>query len=79
MQITPASIVVYGPQGCGKTRNAQRLKKALGLSTVVDDWKYGFTRGWPRKGALLLFIEPPPEHFTLPAMTFAEAMRKVAA
>lgn len=31
-----ASIIVHGPQGCGKTRNAERMRKALGLSRVID-------------------------------------------
>lgn len=33
----PLSIVVYGPQGCGKTRAAQALAKHFGLDTIVDD------------------------------------------
>jgi hypothetical protein len=32
------SIIVYGPQGCGKTRWAERIAKHFGLATVVDDW-----------------------------------------
>ena len=30
------SIIVYGPQGCGKTRNAAVLLKAFKLTKAVD-------------------------------------------
>lgn len=30
------SCVVYGPQGCGKTRHAKRIAKHLGLSKIVE-------------------------------------------
>lgn len=32
------SVVVFGPQGCGKTRNAEALAAHFGLRFVVDDW-----------------------------------------
>jgi MoxR-like ATPase len=32
------TIVIHGPQGCGKTRNAQALAKHFGCKKVVDDW-----------------------------------------
>lgn len=35
------SKIVYGPQACGKTRNAAALAKHFGLSRVVDDWAPG--------------------------------------
>lgn len=35
------SVIVQGPQACGKTRNAARIAKALGLSKIVDDWQPG--------------------------------------
>lgn len=34
----PKVIIVFGPQGCGKTRNAARIASALGAGSVVDDW-----------------------------------------
>lgn len=37
----PSSVIVYGPQGCGKTRNAERIKKILGLKRIVDGWPEG--------------------------------------
>lgn len=35
------SKIVYGPQACGKTRNAATLAAHFGLSHVVDDWQPG--------------------------------------
>ena len=34
-------LVIYGPQACGKTRNAERLKRAFGARRVVDEWVPG--------------------------------------
>lgn len=33
-----APLVIYGPQGCGKTTKAQALAEHFGCSTIVDDW-----------------------------------------
>ncbi|OLU24325.1 hypothetical protein BVH06_21960 [Pseudomonas sp. PA27(2017)] len=33
--------MVQGPQACGKTYNAARIAKALGLSKIVDNWQPG--------------------------------------
>ena len=46
------SAVVYGPQGCGKTTNAQALTQHLNLETVIDGWN-GLT-AFPTFGALVL-------------------------
>lgn len=46
------SVIVHGPQGCGKTTNAEAIREALGLSAVVDDWKRG--QPFPVDGALIL-------------------------
>lgn len=35
------AIIVTGPQGCGKTRNAARLQDRYGCSEIVDDWTPG--------------------------------------
>lgn len=32
------SVVIYGPPGCGKTRNAQALAKHFGLRIILDEW-----------------------------------------
>jgi len=31
------SIIVHGPQACGKTRNAVAIARHYGLSTILDD------------------------------------------
>ena len=80
MQTTPVqSIMVYGPQGCGKTRNAHRIAKALGLSAIVEEFELGSGHAWPREGALLLSHTPPPNWFRHPVMSFDEAMKRVPA
>lgn len=32
------SVVVYGPQGCGKSRHAEALMVRFGCTRVQDDW-----------------------------------------
>jgi hypothetical protein len=31
------SIIVHGPQGCGKTRNAVTIARHFGLARILDD------------------------------------------
>lgn len=33
------SVIVHGPQGCGKTRNAEALRKHFRLSQIVDEFE----------------------------------------
>lgn len=33
------SVIVYGPQGCGKTLHAEKLRKHFRLSHVVDPFE----------------------------------------
>jgi len=32
------AMIVYGPQGCGKTHNAQVIAKCFGLTSILDGW-----------------------------------------
>ena len=32
------TVVIHGPHGCGKTRNAQALAAHFGCRRIVDDW-----------------------------------------
>lgn len=70
------SFIVYGPQGCGKSLNAERLRKALGCSRVISDDEADFPRDLYGRLATLrgaqafkagtdLFLtnEPPPAGF----------------
>lgn len=34
------SIVIYGPRGCGKTRNAEAFRKFYNCKEIVDDGKF---------------------------------------
>ena len=51
--MTQRSLFVYGPAGCGKTRNAEALRDYLCLTTIIDGWNA--SDGVPPKfGALIL-------------------------
>lgn len=50
------SLIVHGPKGCGKTRNAKRIAAAFGLYRIIDDWAR--TNSLPQLGALALTNEP---------------------
>ena len=32
------TVIVYGPQACGKTRSSAKLAAHFGVSVIVDDW-----------------------------------------
>jgi hypothetical protein len=38
---SPAGIVIYGPQGCGKSTHATALARHYGKTRIVDDWMPG--------------------------------------
>lgn len=71
------SIVIHGPQGCGKTLNAQRLARHFGLPGVRDEEPYRWNKPIP-PGWLILTSEEPPAHVATTArvLSFAEAMRE---
>ncbi len=50
------SVVIYGPQRCGKTSNAQELRTHFGLREVLDDWD-GHT-AYPLEDTLVLTNNP---------------------
>ncbi|MEW8000692.1 MAG: hypothetical protein AB2795_19275 [Candidatus Thiodiazotropha endolucinida] len=52
------TVVVYGPQGCGKTMVAEQLKEHFGCTEVKDDEWDGSTL--LREGELALTNVPPP-------------------
>ena len=33
-----STVIIYGPQGCGKTRNAQLIAKTFGITAILDGW-----------------------------------------
>lgn len=73
------SWIVYGPQGCGKTKNAQAIADALGLTEIVDDWQPGDPA--PITKALVLTNHLGPDHppFYRRVLSFEQAMSLVAA
>ena len=34
-------IIIYGPAGCGKTRNSKLIAKAYGKDTIIDEYRGG--------------------------------------
>jgi hypothetical protein len=55
------SIVVYGPQGCGKTRNAVKIQHYFGLKFLRDGFTFG--EQLPKTDTLILTNEAPDETF----------------
>lgn len=47
------TVIIYGPQGCGKTRNAEQLRQAFGLERVIELEDSPSNR-IPDRGALVL-------------------------
>jgi len=67
---------VFGPQGCGKTRNAAAIAKALGVTKIRDDWAPGQPHP-PVTDHLVLCHVAPPEFRRV--MRFDDAMKLVRA
>ena len=71
------TVLIHGPQGCGKTRNAQALAAHFGCSSVVDDWN---GRDWIDAGSLVLTNVECWKACALPirrrVLPFASAMRE---
>jgi hypothetical protein len=36
-----AAVIVYGSQGCGKSRHGAAIAKHFGKAQIIDDWKLG--------------------------------------
>jgi hypothetical protein len=53
------SLIVYGPAGCGKTRNAKLIMEYFGLSRIVDEGVCRITE-IDCYGSLYLMQTPPP-------------------
>lgn len=71
---TPRSCLVYGPAGCGKSRNAQAIAKALGLSQILDNWDAGAPV--PLLDTLVLTnADNPAWYFKGRVITFDQAMQ----
>lgn len=70
------TVVVYGPQGCGKSTNARSLADALQLNNIIDDWHPGM--GIPSTDHLLLTNHDGPfDRAHSRALSFSEAIKQV--
>lgn len=72
------SVIVYGPQGCGKTRHADALRKHFELDKIYDQDCAPVTsfHDLPKSGHLILTHERPPATCRR-AMSFDAAMQRL--
>jgi len=63
------NVFVYGPQGCGKTRNSAALAVHFARRIVIDGWEP--RRPVPAGGCLILCVEDP--RLSMPADRLGEA------
>jgi len=52
------SLIVYAPDGRGKTHNAERIRKAFGLTRIHDNWSPSNTLFRVRDTLILTNAEP---------------------
>jgi len=76
------SVIVYGPQGCGKTTNAKRIADALGLTRIIDNGEFDPRQPPALAGVLMLVVNNPQLTYewkrSFPdAMFYPAAMRRV--
>lgn len=69
------SWIVYGPQACGKTRNAKAIANALKLNCIYDDWTPG--QEAPMTDHLLLMQQRPDDPMYRRVMSFDEAITHI--
>ncbi len=68
--------IVYGPMGCGKTRNSQRLAHHFGYVKIVDGWD---GRSELPPNCLVLTVERPKAIRGARVVPFQDAMAAVEA
>lgn len=71
---TPMALIVHGPAGCGKTYNAEKLRKAFDLQGIVDGYEPG-DRIEP--GHLHLSWVAPRHPVRARVMAFDDAMKRL--
>jgi hypothetical protein len=69
------SVIIHGPQGCGKSTNSQRLAELFGLKTVVDDWTPGSKVS--SRGVLYLTSERLGRHTGAVVIDYESALRRM--
>ena len=68
------TTIVWGPPGCGKTHNAERLREHFGCDRIVDEWSK-FDRRSLRADDLVLTVEMMAADPR--AIRFEDAMRQL--
>lgn len=71
------SIIIIGPQGCGKTTNTERFKKFFGLEKVIDDGLEKIPTGLLAPEGVLYLVQQLPHAYRrrmLLTLTFEQAM-----
>ncbi|HGW5422022.1 TPA: hypothetical protein ACNII9_003798 [Pseudomonas aeruginosa] len=71
------SYIVHGPTGCGKTKNAEQMAAALGLTKVQDNWSPMDQVFEPFDTLYLTASEGPWPDQARHVLSFAEAMGRV--
>ena len=71
------SVIVHGPQGCGKTLHAPQLLKHFGLRAVVDEFDAVRTLDIKFEGVLYLTHRAPTYALGLRVVSFADAMQQI--
>lgn len=75
------SVVLYGPQGCGKSTNAKRISKALNLPRIVEFDEICHDKRMqhdlPAFGVLVITIAPEKVGATFPRLSYDHAMTAV--
>lgn len=79
------SVIVHGPQGCGKTLHGEKLRKHFGLDHVQDEFEILRAKEIRAEGVLYLSsVKPDAEHCGvisrgLRVVAFQDAMREIGA
>lgn len=75
------SWILYGPQGCGKHRDADKIARSLGLRQILEGWTPG--QPAPSTDTLIITHEEPerfdPEHLMRRKISYHVAMKRVRA
>lgn len=71
------SVIVHGPQGCGKTLNAPKLRKHFGLRKVVEGFDASLAGDINPEGTLYLTNSAPKNALGLRVVAFVDAMRQI--
>lgn len=71
------SLIIVGPQGCGKTRNAKILKEHFKLDLVIEE-PFPSPHKVPEFGALVLCNDLPKSCAHHRVMQYADAVKELS-